>query len=79
MNQVYRVLRLAEKSGARGVLVVPDWPASINMVGVKQFGRKVKRVDKFRPSLRCPSWWSNKVFSGSFNFDMLVFSFNFRK
>ena len=59
--------------------MVPDWPASINMVGVRQFGNKVKRVDKFRPSLSCPSFWTNKVFSGSFNLDMLVFAFNFRK
>ena len=47
------MLRLTEKGGAKGVLVVSAWPASINMVGVRQFGNKVKRVDKFRPSLSC--------------------------
>ena len=78
IGQVFRTLRMAEKSGAEGILLIPDWPASINLVGVKMFGQRVQLVDRFRPEFRCPSWWTNRVFSGDYRFDMLVFKFNFR-
>ena len=59
IGQVFRTLRMAEKSGAKGILLIPDWPASINLVGVKMFGQRVQLVDRFRPDFRCPSWWTN--------------------
>ena len=50
---------MAEKSGAKGILLIPDLPDSINLVGVKMFGQRVQLVDRFRPDFRCPSWWTN--------------------
>ena len=78
IGQVYRVLRMAERSRAKGILLIPDWPSSINSVGVRQFGDKVVQVDRFRPEFKCPSWWKNRVFSGDYRFDLLVYKFNFR-
>ena len=78
ISVVYRVLRMAEKAEAEGVLLIPDWPASINQVGVRQYGNRVRLVDRFKPAFECPSWWTNRMFSGNYDFDMLVFEFNFK-
>ena len=78
IGDVFRVLRLAETQKARGVLLIPDWSASINLVGVKQYGNKVRLADSFYPEFEAPDWWSNKVFSGRYGFKMLVFQFDFR-
>ena len=76
---VAKVLRYAECCGARGLLVVPDWPASVFMARLreKELEGRVDRVLRFRPRLEAPGWMKSGVFKGMPKFDFLVYSFNF--
>ena len=78
IGEVFRVLRLASLQRSVGVLVIPDWTASINMVAVRLYGQRVRLVDNFIPEFEAPEWWTNKVFAGRYDFKMLVYRFNFR-
>ena len=68
ISVVFRVLRVAERAQAFGIMLIPDWKASINSVAVRSYGSRVELVDKFWPEFECPQWWKKKVFSGNFNF-----------
>ena len=72
-------MRYAEVCGARGLLVVPEWPASVFMVRLreKELEGKVAMVLRFKPELETPLWMKSNVFRGTPKFDFLAFRFAF--
>ena len=69
-----RVLRYAEECGARGLLVVPDWPSSTWRPVLDQYikERTVRVGQVFRPRLVCPEYIRNNTFHGLPKFDFLA-------
>ena len=76
---VAKVLRYAEFCGAKGLLVLPEWPASVFMARLreKELEGKVIRVLKFKPELETPLWMKSNVFRGTPKFDFLAHKFSF--
>lgn len=76
---VAKVLRYAECCGAKGLLVVPEWPASVYMARLREKEQegKVMLVLRFRPELEAPRWMKSAVFRGIPKFDFLAYSLDF--
>ena len=77
---IWKVVRKAERSEARGVLVVPDWPESSFYMLVKEKLEEGKMVieEKFRPIMTCPREIVSNTFRGALKFDMVILSFDFK-
>ena len=73
-------MRKAERSGVRGVLVVPDWPESSFYMLVKEKLEEGKMVieEKFRLIMTCPREIVSNTFRGALKFDMVILSFDFK-
>ena len=78
---IWKVVRKAERSEARGVLIVPDWPESSFYMLVKEKLKEGKMVleEKFRPIMSCPREIVSDTFRGALKFDMVVLSFDFKE
>ena len=78
---VWRVIRKAEREGARGVLVVPDWPESgfLAVLGDRVRSGKVRLMERWRPCLECAPEIQSNTFRGVTKFLMSVYVFDFRK
>ena len=76
---VAKVLRYAECCGAKGLLVVPEWPASVFMARLreKELEGKVTMVLRFRPELEAPRWMKSDMFRGTPKFDFLAYNLAF--
>ena len=73
---VPRVLEKAREEGARGILLVPDWPGSMMLLEVR-LSRKLRARGSLRPVFECLVWFENSTFWGVPKFDMLVFEMMF--
>ena len=73
---VPRVLGKAGEDGARGVLVVPDWPGSMMAREVK-FCERLRLIARWRPVFECPFWFENSTFRGVPKFDVLAYVMDF--
>ena len=80
MGLIWKVVRKAERSEARGVLVVPDWPESSFYMLVKEKLEEGKMLieEKFRPIITCPKEIVSNTFRGALKFDMVILSFDFK-
>ena len=76
---IVRVLRYAEQCQASGLLLVPEWPASVFMLVLRNMkvAGKVREVSRFRPWLESPPWLKSKTFSGTPKFDFIAYLFTF--
>ena len=76
---IVKVVRYAEKCGACGLLVVPDWPGSVHgpLLREKEMEGRMVLVDRFRPRLESPEWMKSTMFSGIPKFDFLAYEFRF--
>ena len=74
-----KVVRYAEKCGACGLLVVPDWPGSVHgpLLREKEMEGRMVLVERFRPRLESPQWMKSTMFSGVPKFDFLAYKFRF--
>ena len=79
VGMITRVIRKAERTGARGILVAPDWPGSaiFMLIREKVSEGRMRIVQKWRPFLHCPWEIVSNTFRGRLKFDMIVVSFNF--
>ena len=79
VGMITRVIRKAEKSGARGILVAPDWPGSTAymLIREKVAEGKMRIEEQWRPFMHCPGEILTRTFRGVLKFEMLVVSFNF--
>ena len=79
MGLIWTVVRKAERSSERGVLIVPDRPESSFCMLVKERLKEGKMVlgEKFRPIMNCPREIVSNTFCGALKFDMCVISFDF--
>ena len=73
---IVKVLDKAREDGARGVLVVPDWPGSM-MAREVEFCGQLRLVARWRPVFECPFWFENSTFRGVPKFDMLAYLMDF--
>ena len=76
---ITKVVRRAEKTGARGVLVTPEWPGSVFLLKVEekvQGGTLVLRR-MFSPRMIFPREILSDTFRGRLKFFMNVYEFNF--
>ena len=76
---VWKVVRKAERERAEGVLIVPDWPGSGLLVVLESRVKegKIVLMEKWRPSLICPSEIGSDTFRGITKFKMCVYRLNF--
>ena len=76
---ITKVVRRAEKTGARGVLVTPDWPGSVFLLKVEEKVREGTLIlrRKFSPRMICPREILSDTFRGRLKFFMNVYEFNF--
>ena len=75
-----RKVRKAERSRARGILLVPDWPGSSFYMLIKEKLREGKIVieEKFSLMMTCPREIVSNTFRGALKFEMVILSFDFR-
>ena len=71
-------VRYAKRQGARGTLVVPYWPGSAFWAYLALM-EEVVEVKRFRPFLKAPAFFKNRMFVGRPKFNFSVFSFDFGK
>ena len=78
---IWRVIRKAEREGAQGVLVVPDWSGSGFMAVLESRVRmgSVRMMERWRPCLECAPEIQSNTFRGVTKFLMSVYVFNFGK
>ena len=79
VGMIWKVIRRAERSRARGILLVPDWPGSGFYMLVKEKIQEGKMVieEKLRPMMLCPGEIVSNTFRGVLKFDLIVLSFEF--
>ena len=78
LHMIVETVRYAKVQGARGVLVTPYWQGSAFWAFLeKEVGVRERR--KFRPLLRAPGFFRNKMFVGTPKFDFVVFTMDFRR
>ena len=73
VGDLARVLEKMETDGAKGVLVVPDWPGSQVDCLMKQAGRLVKCESAMELEYESPLWMESNTFSGWPSFKMSIF------
>ena len=71
---IMKVVRRAEKTSARGVLVTPDWPGSVFLLKVEENVRECTLVlrGKISPRMICPREILCDTFRGRLKFFMNV-------
>jgi hypothetical protein len=76
IHKIVETVRYAKVQKARGILVTPYWQgAAFWFYLEKEEGVVMRR--KFRPLLRAPGFFRNKMFVGVPKFDCVVFSMDF--
>ena len=73
MGDLARVLEKMENDGAKGVLVVPDWPGSQVDCLMKQAGRLVQWERAMELEYESPPWMESNTFRGWPSFKMNIF------
>ena len=73
IDQLARVLEKAEKYGARGILVVPDWPGSEVDSLMREAAGKVELLGVRHLEMESPSWRQDDTFRGWTEFGMRVY------
>ena len=76
LTELARVVEKMVQFGARGVLLVPDWPGSMMAREVGQC-RQLELVGRLRPVFECPAWFDNSTLRGVPKFDVLVYRMRF--
>ena len=76
---IWKVVRKAERSRVRGILLVPDWPGSSFYMLIKEKMQEGKMVvkERLRPVMMCPREIVSDIFRGALKFDLIVLSFEF--
>ena len=74
-----KVVRKAERTGSKGLLLVPDWHGSVYCMLVEEILREIRTglEGKFRPRIVCPGVIVSDTFRGYLKFDMCLVSFAF--
>jgi hypothetical protein len=78
LHKIVETVRYAKMQRAKGILVTPYWQGSAFWSYLeKEEGVVMRR--KFRPLLRAPGFFRNKMFVGVPKFDFAVFSMEFSR
>ena len=77
---IWKVVRRAENTGSRGVLVTPDGPGSVYLMLVEEKVREGTMVlrKKFSPRIECPREILSDTFRGRLKFFMNIYEFDFK-
>ena len=76
---IWKVVRKADRSRARGIYLVSDWPGSSFYMLIKEKLQEGKMVvkERLRPVMMCPREIGSDTFRGALKFDLIVLSFEF--
>ena len=73
MSELARVMEKVEKYGARGVIVMPDWPGSEADSIMRQAGEMVVLKGVREVIFESPEWRKDNTFRGMPSFGMRVY------
>ena len=77
LHDLARVMEKVKRDGARGVVVVPDWPGSEVDSIMIQVGVGVELKEIRRVSFESPVWKKDDTFRGTPAFGMRIYELNF--
>ena len=77
LSELARVMEKVERDGARGVIVVPDWPGSEVDSIMIQASRGVELKGIRRVSFESPEWKKGDTFRGTPAFGLRIYELSF--